>query len=153
MGTRVNFWNRVWLFPYNGKGCWIWIGPVHSQGYGTHGKHLAHRKAYEELVGPIPPGMDLDHRCFERLCVNPKHLRVASRKQNMENHQGARSDSKSGVRGVYWEPRASAWRAQVKHGTKKIHVGYFKSLEEADQAVTEKRNELFTLNDYDRETH
>lgn len=150
MVRRVNFWNRVWPFSYNGKGCWLWIGPVHSQGYGVQGRILAHRRAYEELVGPIPEKHDLDHTCHVRLCVNPAHLRVTTRKENMENHQGARRDSKSGVRGVYWEERVNRWRAQVKSNGVHIHIGYFRGLEDAQVAVRDARNKHFTHNDLDK---
>lgn len=60
-------------------GCWLWLGRRVTGGYGRLGarntKILAHRYAYEELRGPIPAGMTLDHRCRQRVCVNPDHLR------------------------------------------------------------------------------
>lgn len=66
-------------------GCWIWIGGIQSGGYGhvvdkrprdekRHRMMLAHRFVYEELVGPIPDGLHLDHLCRVRPCVNPEHL-------------------------------------------------------------------------------
>ena len=62
----------------------------------------AHRFAYELLVGPIPPGMMLDHRhTCPKHCVNPEHLRLADKAQNAQNHVGPTRRSKSGIRGVY----------------------------------------------------
>lgn len=42
----------------------------------------AHRVAYERLVGPIPDGMQLDHLCRNRLCVNPDHLEPVTAQEN-----------------------------------------------------------------------
>ena len=62
--------------------CWIWSGArsSHDPPYGRvkiHGVQMqAHRAVWEELIGPITLGMDLDHWvCFDSLCVNPAHLR------------------------------------------------------------------------------
>lgn len=60
------------------SGCWLWTGYQHNSGYGqfTYGKNyeLAHRVSYRLLVGPIPTGLTILHRCDVRLCVNPDHL-------------------------------------------------------------------------------
>lgn len=61
-------------------GCWNWTGPMYkSLGYGfiTEGakKRLrAHRFVYEQVVGPISAGLVLDHKCRNKMCVNPRHL-------------------------------------------------------------------------------
>jgi hypothetical protein len=69
------------------SGCWLWAGGWNGK-YGVfsreHGKsQYAHRLAYEELVGPIPDGLDIDHSCVTPLCVNPSHLSPMSRKENI----------------------------------------------------------------------
>lgn len=66
------------------EGCWEWLGPRNRGGYGTFGigsrtdgsrrTILAHRFAYESLVGSIPEGLELDHLCRNHSCVNPAHL-------------------------------------------------------------------------------
>lgn len=67
------------------SGCWQWVGYVTPSGYGQVGRNTpAHRYVYELLIGPVPPGMHLDHLChnndescpggrlcLHRRCVNP----------------------------------------------------------------------------------
>jgi len=67
------------LLDKNGpNGCWNWTGFKNAKGYGKvflEGKgQLVHRAVYEELVGPIPEGMTLDHLCANHACGNPDHL-------------------------------------------------------------------------------
>lgn len=68
-------------------GCWQWIGASDRHGYGLFAyerqRRLAHRFAYELFVGAIPPGLELDHLCRDRLCVNPLHLEPVTRLENM----------------------------------------------------------------------
>ena len=68
-------------------GCWQWNGSTTRNGYGQlriGGKHwMAHRFSYNELVGKIPDGKDLDHLCRNRRCVNPKHLEPVTRSVNL----------------------------------------------------------------------
>lgn len=76
--TRLprRFWDKV--VPDAGTGCWLWIAGKDWDGYGMFwwaGATLrAQRVAYEALVGPIPEGLQLDHVCRVRACVNPAHL-------------------------------------------------------------------------------
>ncbi|ERG63489.1 hypothetical protein L332_03340 [Agrococcus pavilionensis RW1] len=71
--------------------CWLWQGAIQSRGYGsvTDGRGssvLAHRRAYEALVGPIPAGLTLDHvaarGCTSKRCVNPAHLEPVTAGEN-----------------------------------------------------------------------
>lgn len=67
--------------------CWMWDGAFAGSGYGQDfykgKKWRAHRSTYERLVGPIPAGMDLDHLCRNRRCVNPDHLEPVTRRENL----------------------------------------------------------------------
>src|SRR3954469_2333783 len=75
------------------EGCWLWVGCVLSSGYGQfwdgERKVGAHRWSYEHFVGPIPYGLELDHLCRVRNCVNPAHLEPVTR---AENHRRGISD-------------------------------------------------------------
>ncbi|PMQ19299.1 HNH endonuclease [Glutamicibacter arilaitensis] len=146
--------SRFWSKVDKTNECWNWLGTEHSAGYGKFsidGKyHYAHRVSYEKLVGEIPPGMEIDHICHNRKCVNPDHLRVTTPKQNNENHQGPKADSVTRVRGVHWYEARSKYMAQVGHNGRNVYVGYFTDIAEAEKAVIAKRNELHTHNDLDR---
>lgn len=48
----------------------------------------AHRVVYEELVGPIPDGLMLDHLCRVRHCVNPEHLEPVTNRENVLRGEG-----------------------------------------------------------------
>jgi HNH endonuclease/AP2 domain len=133
--------------------CWQWTAYTNPKGYGifhTYRPVMAHRFAYELVNGPIPAGMQIDHRCLNSACVNPAHLRLATNKQNAEHKCGARRDSKTGVRGVYWHKAAGRWIATAGHNGKIVHLGLFDTIEDADAAARAKRLELFTHNELDR---
>ncbi len=66
--------------------CWEWLASVTNGGYGRYrlpGRHVtAHRFGYERAMGAIPEGLDLDHLCRNRRCVNPRHLEPVSEREN-----------------------------------------------------------------------
>jgi hypothetical protein len=79
--------NRFWSKVDKTDSCWIWVACKYKDGYGRfrlNGRcHRAHRVAYELLVGPIPPGLVLDHLCRNRACVNPSHLDPVTHQTNI----------------------------------------------------------------------
>lgn len=81
------FWSRV----NKTDTCWLWTGTGSRTGlgYGRFQPELgnprlvgSHRWAYEQLVGPIPPGLHLDHLCRTPSCVNPAHLEPVTNREN-----------------------------------------------------------------------
>lgn len=79
----------------NEDGHWYWKGYLTPKGKGSnsHGYGLvrdetgrkigAHRAVYALLVGPIPAGLEIDHLCRIRHCVNPEHLEAVTKYENM----------------------------------------------------------------------
>lgn len=87
------FWDRLERLPWSG--CWIWMGPKYSTGYGVlwyapirgrPGQQIgAHRLAWMLTNGPIPDGLQVLHRCDEPFCCNPDHLFLGTRLDNMDD--------------------------------------------------------------------
>lgn len=147
---------RFWSKVEKTDGCWNWSGRLNDSGYGVFtigGKDKftapAHRWSYELLAGPIPDGLDIDHVCRNRACVNPVHLRPATKKQNTEHQVPTRRKSASGLRGVF--PKDGRWRAGVRHNGKLHYAGYFDTPAEAAEAARLLRNRFFTRNNLDRD--
>jgi hypothetical protein len=89
--------------------CIEWTGCRDKDGYGRSGKTLAHRVAYIAAVGPIPAGMELDHLCRNRGCVNPEHLEPVTHYENMRRSRlAARTHCVNGHpfddQNTYWRP-------------------------------------------------
>lgn len=123
----------------------IWTGATNGDGYGVlrvNGRLVpAHRFAWEREHGPIPDAMFIDHMCFERLCCNVDHLRLATRAQNQQNRSGAQRGSTTGARGVYRD--GDRYFAKVVHRGKQHYAGTFDTIAEASAAAATKRSILF----------
>lgn len=77
------FWEKV--DKHGPTGCWLWTAFTHD-GYGRFrwrdGMGRAHRWAWEQAHGPIPEGLQIDHICRVRHCVNPAHLQLVTGREN-----------------------------------------------------------------------
>lgn len=69
------------------NGCWHWVAGLNADGYAQvynpGGSRLAHRMVYEFFVGRIPDGLQIDHLCRVRRCVNPSHLETVTPRENV----------------------------------------------------------------------
>ena len=138
--------------------CWLWTGTIYDSGYGiiiNYGKReRVHRVAYVLAYGDIPDGMLVDHKCRVRNCVNPRHLRLATNKQNMENREGL-ATSAVPYRGVsrVFRKKAQAYHyiGKVYHHGEYHYCGTHSTAELANASVVAKRNELFTHNESDQQ--
>ncbi len=92
-------------------------------------KHPAHRLAWLYMNGEWPK-LDIDHINRNRSDNRIANLRDVSRKQNLQN-AGKYSSNTSGHPGVYWDKQSSKWVARIKHNQKRVHLGYFATIEEA----------------------
>lgn len=101
--------------------------------------YRAHHLAWLYMTGEWPP-MDVDHKDGDRNNNAFANLRLATKAENQWNKKA--STGSSGVKGVNWDKALGKWRGTVGVGGKKVHVGVFSQLEEAQAAVIAKRKEL-----------
>lgn len=82
---------RIWPKVAKTEGCWEWAGAKNDKGYGVIRVQIGsrtrilrvHRVVYEMLVGPIAPGLTLDHLCRNRKCCNPADLEPVTKRVNI----------------------------------------------------------------------
>lgn len=82
--------------PDGETGCWFSGLRPDSKGYAQvsesssgHVRMLrGHRVTYEELIGPVPEGMELDHLCRVRACINPSHMEPVTHRENVMRGEG-----------------------------------------------------------------
>lgn len=86
------FWEKV--DKQTESGCWEWRSAIRGNGYGAFFTHLidegrkchgAHRYSWVMANGPIPDGLWVLHKCDNRICVNPDHLFLGDRVDNMRD--------------------------------------------------------------------
>ena len=103
--------------------CWPWKGSHTQLGYGqmrssVNGKvDGAHRISYRLHVGEVVPGLDVMHSCDNPPCVNPAHLRLGTRKENIQ-------DAVSKGRMSHGEQHGAANRRFSKNTVSKIRKLY-----------------------------
>lgn len=72
--------------------CWYWSGDTHPNGRGRitidQTKRYVYRVLYELMMGPIPSGWHLHHRCHNPPCINPLHLLLVTHLEHRTLHGG-----------------------------------------------------------------
>lgn len=114
------FWDKA--VPEPNSGCWLWAGAHVWNEYGvirSDGRAVyAHRYSYEGLIGRIPDGLQLDHRCRTRSCVNPSHLEAVTQRENLRRgERGQEWGTETHCRyGHEYTEKNTAPRADRKNG-------------------------------------
>jgi hypothetical protein len=97
------------------NGCWEWQGTCNQLGYGMISfkaewgwtSTTAHRKFWELTKGEIPEGMQVNHRCDNRRCINPAHLFLGDQVANIRDMMAKQRDNFRG-KGSYLKRKLSA---------------------------------------------
>ena len=92
--------------PEPNSGCWFWLGALNEKGYGIvkyqGRKQRAHRVTFDMTGGILPAGMEIDHICWCRCCINPDHFEVVTHLENIRRRRKrftSPTPSRSGDRG------------------------------------------------------
>jgi hypothetical protein len=95
MGKRYAIEEKIEI---DANGCWLWTGYIDADGYGKWRRpgRGAHLVVWEDLRGPIPDGLELDHLCRVTRCVNPDHLEPVTRAENIRRRYALYTHCKNG---------------------------------------------------------
>lgn len=133
-------------------GCLRWAGAHVSSGYGqivVDGQVMrVHRIAYETWIGPIPPGLEVDHvrgrGCRFRDCINPQHLEAVSHQENLRRGSspvGVNARKTHCIRGHEFTPentrlerRGVRWGRRCRECTRQHRAAYKRRRAEREKA-------------------
>jgi hypothetical protein len=117
-GNGLSIVERFWKRVNKTEKCWEWTGDTfYKEGYGRiretgHGgpSFSTHRLSWELHYGPIPVGLEVLHKCDNKICVRPDHLFLGTQKDNMQDcsqkgrlKPGHVPGEKSGTAKLTWE--------------------------------------------------
>jgi len=106
---KLNILEKLWgrVHIDEDGGCWEWTG-AKRDGYGAltiDGRMVrVHRWVYERLHGPIPTGLQTDHLCRNRACINPAHLELVTNKENVLRGEGVTAENHRKTHCQYGHP-------------------------------------------------
>lgn len=128
--------------------CLLWTASIRENGYGqfnTYKKIVrSHRWIYEQCIGSVPKGLDLDHLCRVRSCVNPLHLEPVTRSENMNRSKIQKLSARNSCllfrkhnlpEGV--SPHGKGFQATKRLDGKNKYLGTFSTPEQASKVFKE----------------
>ena len=125
--------------------CLIWVGGVGSHGYGVISSNsetiLAHRYSWARSNGKVPDNAEVNHKCWNKLCVKLEHLELTTRSENAAYRDGPQVNSTTGLRNVY--RHRGKWIVRVKKSGKTHYFGVFDCVDEATNVAEQARKRLF----------
>lgn len=122
---HLNFWSSVAVGEADE--CWLWQGAMSANGYGSFktGRKVcdgAHRVAYTLFNKASPGAMHVCHKCDDPRCVNPNHLFLGTRTDNMQD-KIRKGRSRNGDQRGEKNPRSKLSADQVAEVKAKILSG------------------------------
>ena len=119
---------RFWAKVNKTDTCWLWTASKNWGGYGSFRvnkkKVTAHRYSYEIYKGKIPNGLQLDHLCRNRACVNPEHHEPVTNRENVVRGKIV-TDKKSGLPVGVRKTAHNKYQTQKKFNGVKVHLGNY----------------------------
>lgn len=104
--------DRFWPKVDRSGECWVWTACLNSRGYGVISiegrRQLAHRVSFTWAKGPIADGLQVDHLCNVRRCVNPDHLEAVTAHVNVQRSYDRARDRQRAEWEREYRRRASA---------------------------------------------
>jgi len=129
---------RFWSQVSKTNGCWTWQGAKSGNGYGTFkiGQVTVsvHRYAYEQVVGLIPVGLEIDHLCRNLICVRPDHMEAVTHRENVQrglagkinNHESRKTHCSRGhpydLFNTYMNPKGERECRPCRGIRKRLHL-------------------------------
>jgi hypothetical protein len=108
----------------NDQGCWIWSGNL-DNGYGRFRIKdscvPAHKFSYLMFVGAMPDGLQVDHLCRVKSCVNPHHLEAVTPKENTTRHRNTIKHCPNGHEYTHENIKTSDFQKYGRRGCRICH--------------------------------
>lgn len=118
---------------------------IKRQEYRAYTKVNGSTYALHRFIMDAPPDVEVDHISGDTLDNRRSaNLRLVTKSENMQNRKGATKLSGSGKRNVYWHEGRCKYQVKMQIDGKPYHVGYFATLEEADNAAIAARRKFMT---------